>query len=74
MGVQVTGAYRNLNAGPNTVTQQISSSVTESTGGTHALALNYLYATDLFIYDPATGTTFTRTAVNSPVAGYKLAG
>ena len=71
-GVQVTGAYRKLDASAQTIKQNIKSGTTESSGATLSLSLNYCYYTDPFVLDPNTSATWAPTAVNAALGGYTL--
>jgi hypothetical protein len=70
--VQITGAYRKLDASAQTIIQQMNSAGTTSAGATWVLSLGYTYLTDLFVLDPNTGATWTPAAVDAVIAGYKL--
>jgi hypothetical protein len=72
LAVQVTGAYRKDDAGARTITQSVSSDGTEVGGPAHAIPTTYVYCSDLFPADPATGTAWTAAAVNTLRAGYTL--
>jgi hypothetical protein len=72
LAVQVTGAYRKLDASAQTILQQLNSAGTTSVGATWVLSLGYTYLTDLFVLDPHTGATWTPAAVDAVIAGYKL--
>jgi hypothetical protein len=72
-GVFVTGGYRKLDAGPETIVQKLVSSGSTASGSTMAMSLSYAFWTDLFVTDPHTGATWTPTSVNDIIAGYSLA-
>jgi len=71
-GVQITGAYRKLDASSQTVVQNLVSGGAATIGGTWVMSLNYTYITDPFVLDPNTSATWITTAVNSLTAGYTL--
>jgi hypothetical protein len=71
-GVQVTGAYRKLDASAQTILQGIKSSGATASGAATPMSLNYTYVTDLFVLDPNTSATWTPTAVNALLGGYTL--
>jgi hypothetical protein len=72
LAVAVTGAYRKDDAGTHTLAQQIVSSGTQEAGATISVPGTYVYDTDVFVLDPATGASWTVTGVNALKAGYKL--
>jgi hypothetical protein len=72
LGVQVTGAYRKLDASDQTILQGIVSGGTSSSGAVWHLSLGYMYTTDLFTVDPHTGATWLPSAVNALLASYTL--
>ena len=71
-GVQVTGAYRKLDASDQTISQDIVSGGTAASAPIVSLGLSYAYYTSLFTVDPHTNATWTPAAVDSLVAGYTL--
>ncbi len=73
-GVQVTGAYRKLDASEQTISQDIVSGGTAASAPIAALGLSYAYYTSLFTLDPHTNATWTPAAVDSLIAGYTLTG
>ncbi len=73
-GVQVTGAYRKLDASEQTISQDIVSGGTVASAPIAALGLSYAYYTSLFTVDPHTNATWTPAAVDSLIAGYTLTG
>jgi hypothetical protein len=72
LAVQVTGSYRKDDAGTRIVTQLLDSGGTEVGGAGHSIPNEYVYPSDLFVLDPATGATWSVTAVNAVKAGYVL--
>ncbi len=73
LGVQMTGAYRKLNASAQTITQNLVSGGTAVSGAPRTLSLSYAYHTDLFTVDPNTSKSWSVAAVNSLAGGYTLA-
>ena len=71
-GVQLTGAYRKLDASAQTIVQVFSSSGTVINGSAWTMSLDWAFYTDLLVLDPHTSATWTPTAVNALLGGYKL--
>jgi hypothetical protein len=70
--VQVTGAYRKLDAGAQKIQQSLVSGGTTAALSQQSLSLGYGYFTDLQVLDPNTAATWTPAAVNAVVGGYTL--
>jgi len=71
-GVQITGGYRKLDASGQTIVQILDSGGTMQNGTAWAMSLDWAFYTDLAVLDPSTSATWTPTAVNALIAGYKL--
>lgn len=72
IGVQVTGAYRKDDAGSRTLKQGIKSGATTGYGATRNLPDSYVYWSDMFVLNPDTSATWTKTEVDAASAGYNL--
>jgi hypothetical protein len=70
--VQVTGAYRKLDASNQTIQQGVTTSATYAAGAMWPMSLAYSYVTDLFTVSPATAATWTTTEVNALLGSYQL--
>jgi hypothetical protein len=71
-GVQVTGAYRKLDASSQSIAQNVVSGGTAASSTIQGLSLSYAYYTSLFVLDPHTNATWTAAAVDALTAGYTL--
>ena len=71
-GVQLTGAYRKLDASAQTIVQVFSSGGTVVNGSAWTMSLDWAFYTDLLVLDPHTTATWTPTAVDALLGGYKL--
>jgi hypothetical protein len=71
-GVQITGGYRKLDAGAQTIVQKMVSGGTTSAGATLTLSLSYGFYTDMFVLDPHTGASWAPAAVDALSAGMTL--
>jgi hypothetical protein len=72
VAVQVVGAYRKDDSGNRTLTQHIKSGSTDAAGATRNVASNYVFWSDIWVVNPATGVTWLTTEVNAMQIGYKL--
>jgi hypothetical protein len=73
LAVQVIGAYRKDGAGSHSVVQHLVSGGIDSIGVSYAIPSDvYVYCTDIYPVNPATGTSWTVAAINDLQAGYEL--
>jgi hypothetical protein len=72
LGVQITGAYRKLDASAQTILQGLNSGGTSVSGSVWPMSLNYSYVTDLIVLDPHTGATWLPSAVDAVLGSYTL--
>lgn len=71
-GIQLTGAYKKLNASAQTVVQSLISGGTTQASAPLAFSLSYAYYSNLYVLDPHTSATWTASSVNLLNAGYTL--
>jgi hypothetical protein len=72
LGVQLTGAYRKLDASAQVVQQRFVSGPTTTPGNNIGPSVSYAFYTDLTVLDPNTSATWTVAGVNAMAGGYKL--
>lgn len=71
--LQAIGAFRKLDAGPQTIVQTIKSGTGTFTSATpHVMSLGYTWLVDGTPVDPNISGSWTPTSVNAVLAGYKL--
>jgi len=71
-GVQLTGAYRKLNASAQTIVQTVTSGGTAQASAPLTMSLAYAYYSTMLPLDPHTSASWTPAAVNLMHAGYTL--
>lgn len=69
IAVQLTGAYRQADASPHGVSQQIKIGGTDHAQPTRALGLSYQFVTDVLPINPTSGASWTLTDVNTMQIG-----
>jgi hypothetical protein len=71
-GLQVTIAARKDDVGPRVIKSGVVSGATKDYGANHSVPDTYAYFKDLWVLNPDTGATWTRTGVNAALGLYNL--
>lgn len=70
--VQISGAYRQDNAGVRAIANHIKSSSTDTTGTARTCDLTYTYQHDLYVLDPNGSVAWTNSSVSALEIGYEV--